>query len=215
MSIKQSTVCLAALISLANALPASRYPADTLLVSDSAGILQKSGILPIALWQRVSYNLPGLGCQFYPSCSNYGAQAISEFGFPAGLAVTADRVTRCNPFAWHYHIELQGDYHKPDGRLVDPTVPEMNTGGISTKSPLLAAVMSAVLPGSGRIYAGRTADGLLGLFTVSIAASNAWYGFENDKPVGGSIFLAMAIIFYSGEVYGAWRSAKYYQPPPD
>ncbi|GIS71401.1 MAG: hypothetical protein CM1200mP10_09780 [Candidatus Neomarinimicrobiota bacterium] len=32
------------------------YPADTVLVSPQANILEKLAILPIVAWQRVSYN---------------------------------------------------------------------------------------------------------------------------------------------------------------
>lgn len=34
-------------------------------------------------------------CQFYPSCSHYSTDAISEFGFISGVILTGDRFMRC------------------------------------------------------------------------------------------------------------------------
>ncbi len=95
------------------------YPADTVLASPQASIFEKSAILPISAWQRISYNSELLACQFYPSCSNYGALAVREYGPIIGLAITADRIVRCNPFALNYHYEMHGEFHYPDYRLVD------------------------------------------------------------------------------------------------
>ena len=190
----------------------SKYPADTLLTSDSLNLFQKTGVLPIAAWQRISYNLPGFGCQFYPSCSNYGTLAIKEYGLLAGSTVTADRIMRCNPFAWHYHLQMQGEFHPSDGRLVDPVIPEPAATTTSKSPYLVAAVLSAVVPGSGRAYAGRPWDGLMGFMTVALTASAAYGGLSTDRPIEGGIFLSFAAIFYAGEIYGAWRAAKYYQP---
>ena len=35
-------------------------------------------------------------CQFYPSCSHFGSEAIREFGFIKGTLLTADRFMRCS-----------------------------------------------------------------------------------------------------------------------
>lgn len=40
-------------------------------------------------------------CRFYPSCSNYAAEAFAEHGFWRGLALTARRLGRCRPFGPH------------------------------------------------------------------------------------------------------------------
>jgi len=37
-------------------------------------------------------------CRFTPSCSEYGAQAISKYGILKGGLKSAWRVLRCNPF---------------------------------------------------------------------------------------------------------------------
>jgi putative membrane protein insertion efficiency factor len=38
-------------------------------------------------------------CRFHPSCSEYAAEALEHFGIFKGLALTAWRVLRCNPFS--------------------------------------------------------------------------------------------------------------------
>ena len=44
---------------------------------------------------------PAIGpvCRFEPSCSHYAEEAIGRWGFWRGLALTAWRILRCNPFS--------------------------------------------------------------------------------------------------------------------
>ena len=191
-----------------------KYPTDTLLRSPTSSILEKATILPISAWQRLSYNSDLLSCQFYPSCSNYGGLAISEHGPFVGLAITADRIVRCSPFALEYHYDMNGKFHYPDYRLIDP-LQITNTKNNSNKSPLFAAGLSMILPGSGRIYAGRFMDGFMGMWMIAISGTAAYSSFQENKTIKGNLFSVITLIFYSGEIYGAYRTAKYYQIPND
>lgn len=38
------------------------------------------------------------GCRFYPTCSEYTAQAMKERGIINGVWLSLRRVSRCNPF---------------------------------------------------------------------------------------------------------------------
>jgi hypothetical protein len=40
----------------------------------------------------------GGACRFYPSCSNYAAEAIERHGAGRGLRLAVWRLLRCNPF---------------------------------------------------------------------------------------------------------------------
>ncbi|MCL2865215.1 MAG: membrane protein insertion efficiency factor YidD [Lachnospiraceae bacterium] len=37
-------------------------------------------------------------CRYYPTCSNYGLEAIEKYGAWKGFGLTIWRVLRCNPF---------------------------------------------------------------------------------------------------------------------
>jgi putative membrane protein insertion efficiency factor len=56
-------------------------------------------VLPIRLYQRVISPAVGSRCKYYPSCSEYAAQAISRFGILRGLVLAGWRLLRCNPFS--------------------------------------------------------------------------------------------------------------------
>ena len=38
-------------------------------------------------------------CKFIPTCSNYGIEAIKEYGSIKGLILTIKRIIRCNPLS--------------------------------------------------------------------------------------------------------------------
>jgi len=38
-------------------------------------------------------------CRFYPTCSDYGYQAIAKYGLIKGGLMTGGRILRCNPFS--------------------------------------------------------------------------------------------------------------------
>jgi putative membrane protein insertion efficiency factor len=56
-------------------------------------------IAPIRIYQRVFAALGGNRCKYYPSCSEYAAQAIEEFGILRGLILAGWRLLRCNPWS--------------------------------------------------------------------------------------------------------------------
>ena len=186
-----------------------QYPADSLLKSNQISIIKKFGIVPISIWQRISYNTTIFNCQFYPSCSNYGSKAIKDFGLIRGGFVAADRITRCNPFAYHYHLELNLPFFEKDGRLID-TIYQKSIKNPS-KSPLIAGFLSSILPGSGRIYSGRIMDGILGMTNFFFIGGLALKNVNDKDNIAGSILAATTFYLYGSEIYGAWRQAKYYQ----
>jgi uncharacterized protein len=52
----------------------------------------------IRLYQLTLSGWLGGQCRFYPSCSNYAAEAIARHGVLRGVALAAWRVARCGPF---------------------------------------------------------------------------------------------------------------------
>lgn len=189
----------------------SKYPADTLLVSKEVSFIKKIGILPIAAFQRFSYNSDKQNCQFHPSCSNYGTQAIRDYGLLRGSFMASDRIVRCNPTSLKNHLIYGGEFNPTDMRLIDP-VKLVLLSKFNKKSPVFAASLSALIPGTGRMYTGRWFDGFMGLSQFLLYAAITNYANQNDWKVLTAISGGITFIVYGGEIYGAYRTAKYYQP---
>lgn len=59
--------------------------------------MKKFFIRIIKFYQRnISINKPPR-CRFYPTCSEYGLQAIEQHGLIKGFLLTGCRILRCNP----------------------------------------------------------------------------------------------------------------------
>ena len=195
------------LITFVSAEP--QYPADSLLTSENTTFLQKLFIYPIAQWQRISYNSNAFNCQFYPSCSNYCSIAIKEKGAVIGSIIGMDRITRCNPSALYYHQKINGAYKDPDGRIIDNINPLSYQK--NNKSELLAVSLS-LIPGMGKIYAGRAYDGIYGVFNLFVSLQAYSAATKNKNKFIANVFGLSSIVLYASEIYGSWRAVKYYQP---
>ena len=56
-------------------------------------------VAPIRLYQIVLSPALGPRCRYAPSCSDYAADAIREYGIIRGLILAGWRLLRCNPFS--------------------------------------------------------------------------------------------------------------------
>ena len=63
------------------------------------GALRQAAVAPIRIYQTLIGPLFGERCKFYPSCSEYAAQAIGRFGILRGLVLAGWRLLRCNPWS--------------------------------------------------------------------------------------------------------------------
>jgi uncharacterized protein len=61
--------------------------------------LRSLAVLPIRVYQRLISPALAPRCRYYPSCSEYAAQAIRRFGILRGLVLAGWRLLRCNPFS--------------------------------------------------------------------------------------------------------------------
>lgn len=76
------------------------------------------------------------------------------------------------------------------------------------KSAGLAGIMSAIVPGSGKAYAGQWKDGLLSFVYVGLSAFQSYRGF-NERGIEsayGWIFAGVSTGFYAGNIYGSVRA---------
>lgn len=61
--------------------------------------LRVAFVAPIRVYQRLLSPMFGSRCKYYPSCSEYAAQAIGRFGILRGLVLAGWRLLRCNPWS--------------------------------------------------------------------------------------------------------------------
>ncbi len=78
-------------------------------------------VAPIRGYQRVLSPAFAPRCKYYPSCSEYAAQAIQRYGILRGLVLAGWRLLRCNPWS------LGGVDHVEDQQLFKPRPPAAST----------------------------------------------------------------------------------------
>ncbi len=76
------------------------------------------------------------------------------------------------------------------------------------KSSVLAAVLSAILPGSGYVYAGHSRDGITAFLINGLAAAGAATGFYQGNLAVSGIVAGVGLPFYLGNIYGSANAAK-------
>jgi putative component of membrane protein insertase Oxa1/YidC/SpoIIIJ protein YidD len=81
---------------------------------------------------------------------------------------------------------------------------------LKPKSTTTAAIMSAVIPGSGKVWLGRTWDGVFSLLTIALTTWVAVEGFQDGgtNSVQGWVFGILAAGFYAGNIYGSAVAAR-------
>ena len=53
----------------------------------------------IKFYQKYISPMKTTKCPYYPTCSNYGLQAIQKYGALKGSCLALWRILRCNPFS--------------------------------------------------------------------------------------------------------------------
>jgi TolA-binding protein len=81
---------------------------------------------------------------------------------------------------------------------------------LPTKSPVLAGILSGLLPGSGQFYNGRLGDALLAFFLNSLFIVGAVEAVHSDARAVAGILSFFEAGWYVGNVYGAINGAHKY-----
>ena len=76
------------------------------------------------------------------------------------------------------------------------------------KSPALAGIFSAVIPGSGKMYVGEWEDGIAALIATGLLAFLAYDNFNANHKTRAWIFTGLGAFFYAGNIYGSIASAQ-------
>ena len=53
----------------------------------------------IQFYQKYLSPMKRTKCPYYPSCAQYGLEAVGKYGALRGSALAAWRILRCNPFS--------------------------------------------------------------------------------------------------------------------
>ena len=83
---------------------------------------------------------------------------------------------------------------------------------VRPKSPALAATLSTLLPGAGKVYTRDWKDGLISFVMVGTSAWQAYRGFNQSGSgsTRGWIFTSVTLGFYAGNIFGSHKSARVY-----
>ena len=129
-------------------------------------------------------------------------KSLEEAGIALLEGRAADYVTAADGFTFSQYALAESE------RALQGIYNERYFG--RSKSPVLAAAASAVVPGLGKVYAGELGEGVASFLTVgSLAAITAenWvkYGVKNWKTI---LFGAVGAVFYIGNIYGSYVSVS-------
>lgn len=61
--------------------------------------MKKILIRMIKLYKKYISPMKGTKCPYFPTCSQYGLEAIEKYGALKGGILTGWRILRCNPFS--------------------------------------------------------------------------------------------------------------------
>ena len=71
----------------------------------------------------------------------------------------------------------------------------------------VAGTLSAVLPGAGQLYAGRTKDGIIAFIVNGLFIAGAIEAYHRENYVACGVLALFEVGWYSGNVYSAVNSA--------
>ena len=104
-------------------------------------------------------------------------------------------------------LPLSHSFHEPS-RYIAEAIPSIQH--YPRKSPLLAGVLSAALPGSGQFYIGRRGDAWLAFLLNSLFVTGVIEALNQDRPAVAGILGLFEAGWYAGNIYGAANGARKY-----
>lgn len=81
---------------------------------------------------------------------------------------------------------------------------------LNSKSPILAATFSGIIPGSGKFYIKRSGDALFSFGMINLFGLVAFKAFEANLVVTGVITSGLSLSLYLGTIYGSYIGAQIY-----
>ncbi len=132
-----------------------------------------------------------------PAAALRAAEAAGDPLLAGLLALEADR-----PDAARAHFAVI------DAQVRDELLARTDElAALPRKSGLLAGSLSAVLPGSGQLYAGRPGDGAIAFIINAVLIGGTVAAARNDERTTAVALGVIACGFYTGNIYGAVNAA--------
>jgi hypothetical protein len=78
------------------------------------------------------------------------------------------------------------------------------------KNETLGGVLSAAVPGLGKVYADEIGDGVLAFLYSAVFGYLTYSSFENDHTARGWIFAGLTAYFYASNIYGSIAAVQNY-----
>lgn len=82
-------------------------------------------------------------------------------------------------------------------------------------SPFKAALLSALIPGLGKIYAGETSDGIMTALITGLFGFLAYDNLHSTHQFRGYLFSGIGLFFYASGIYGSAAQAEIYNAKVD
>jgi len=78
------------------------------------------------------------------------------------------------------------------------------------RSPLLAGLLSAAVPGLGKVYAGKPAEGVAGFLYLAVMGATTWDFYRGAGPRSALFILSASVtgIFYLGNIAGSATAVR-------
>ncbi len=103
------------------------------------------------------------------------------------------------------------DYRNENASVISKSLSEIVDRSLvfKRKSPALAGILSAILPGSGKAYANRWKDGLISFVMTATTGFVAVRGFNrSNQSVYPWIMGTFFTVYYTGNIYGSVQAAN-------
>ena len=140
--------------------------------------------------------------------SNYD----SRLNFPQKYSLTLDRLNSATYFLSKTNLPNETVLIKPfeDSLQTKLIYYYQMIKNPPEKNPVTAALLSAAIPGAGKVYTGELTDGLIAFGATLLSGFLAVNNFQHDHNFRGWLFTGLTAFFYGGSIYGSAASAQIY-----
>lgn len=128
--------------------------------------------------------------------------SVGQVYFLAGDYTNAKAYWRSDTLLGWIHLR-EGNYQQASQLLNITHYP-------TRKKPWLGGALSALIPGSGRVYAGRAADGISAFALTLGTGLSSYYCFKQERYAPAYLFALLCAGFYLGDIYGSVISVRQY-----